>query len=308
MSLRVTFLGTSGAVPTPERNPIGVYVLRAGHRLLFDVGEGIQRQMMRFRTGFGLDHVLISHLHGDHYYGLPGLLETLAFNDRQRALTVHAPHRRTDRLRRFIDTSIGDPPFPVLLEGLAPGEVAVDGEDYRVEAIAADHDTPALAYALIEDERPGRFDKPRALELGVPEGPLFGRLQHGEAVTLEDGTVVEPDQVLGPPRPGRRVVYSGDTRPTGAIREGATGADLLIHDATFGDDRAERAEDTGHSTARQAGRVAAEAEVRHLALVHTSSRYAGERDRLRAEAAEAFDGQVDLPEDGDAVEVPYRDT
>lgn len=307
MTMEVTFLGTSGAVPTPDRNPIGILLRRRGERILLDVGEGIQRQMMRFGTGFGLDHVIITHLHGDHYYGLPGLLETLEFTERERALTIHVPARRTRRLASFIDVTVGDTAFPILINGLEPGDVAFEGDGYVVETVAVDHDTEAIGVALIEAERPGRFDKSRALELGVPEGPAFGRLQRGEAVELDDGTVVDPAAVLGDPRPGRRVVYTGDSRPVDAIVSAAEGADLLIHEATFGDDRIDRAAETGHSTARQAGSVAARAGVRRLALVHTSSRYAGERDRLRAEAAEAFEGPTLLPQDGDAIDVPYPD-
>lgn len=307
MTLEVTFLGTSGAVPTPTRNPIGILLRREGDRILLDVGEGIQRQMMRFGTGFGLDHIVITHLHGDHYYGLPGLLETLEFNDRERSLSIHVPARRTRRLTDFIDVTIGETSFPILVNGLQPGSVAIDHEEYRLVAIDADHDTESIGVALIEDDRPGRFDKPRALELGVPEGPLFGRLQRGESVELEDGTVVSPSEVLGDPRPGRTVVYTGDTRPTDAVEQAASEADLLIHEATFGEDRVERAHETGHSTARQAGSLAARAEARRLALTHTSSRYAGERDRLRNEAEEAYGGPTTLPGDGDVIEVPYPD-
>ncbi len=307
MSLEVTFLGTSGAVPTPERNPIGILLRREGERFLFDVGEGIQRQMMTFTTGFALDHVVITHLHGDHYYGLPGLLETLEFNGRTRALKIHVPARRTRRLARFIEVTVGETEFPILINGLSPGDIAVDQDDYHLEAVAVDHDTEAIGVALVEAARPGRFDRQRALDLGVPEGPMFGRLQDGESVELGDGTVVTSDEVLGPPRPGRRVVYSGDTRPTPSVEAIATEADLLIHEATFGDDRADRAAETGHSTATQAGKLARDAGVRKLALVHTSSRYAGQRGRLRKEAETIFEGETILPADGDTIDVTFRD-
>lgn len=305
MTLRVTFLGTSGAVPTPTRNPIGLAVRREGDLHLFDVGEGIQRQMMRYSTGFALDHVFVTHAHGDHVLGLPGLLETLAFNDRRAPLTVHAPLEVSERIERLMTITTDDPPFPLRVVGRAPGDVALQRDDYQIRTIEADHDAPAVGYVLEEDERPGRFDKARALELGVPEGPLFGRLQAGESVELEDGSIVEPEQVLGPPRPGRTVVYSGDTRPTDALVDVAEGADLLVHEATFGSDRADRATETGHSTAEAAGRQADQAGVRRLALVHTSSRYAGRRGELRAEAEATFDGKVLLPDDGDEIEVSF---
>lgn len=307
MSLEVTYLGTSGAVPTTSRNPIGILVRREGDRILLDVGEGLQRQMMHYTTGFGIDHVVITHLHGDHYYGLPGLLETLDFNDRSDPLSIHVPARRTRRLKQLIELTLGETAFPIFINGLEPGDKAFEKDDYHLEAVAVDHDAAAFGVLLEEADRPGRFDKERALELGVPEGPLFGELQRGNAVELEDGSVVEPDQVLGGDRPGRRLVYSGDTRPSETIEEAASEADLLIHEATFGNEKADRAEETGHSTARQAGALAQRAQAKRLALIHTSSRYAGERDRLRREAEEAFDGPTMLPDDGDVFSVPYPD-
>lgn len=301
----MTFLGTSGAVPTPTRNPLGLYLRREGEGILLDAGEGIQRQMMRFSTGFSVDVVLLSHLHGDHFFGIPGLLETLDFNDRTDPLSLYLPAGTDRTFRRFVDAAVGETDFPLRIRPVDAGETIVRAEEYRVETVPVDHDARALGYALIEDERPGRFDREAALDLGVPEGPMFGELQAGASVELEDGTVVEPGQVLGPPRPGRTVVYSGDTRPTAGVLEAARGADLLVHEATFGDGLADRAQETGHSTARQAGRLADEAGVRHLALVHVSPRYAGRRDRLRREATEAFDGEVSVPADGDELEVPF---
>ncbi len=305
MTLRATFLGTSGAVPTPSRNPPGIHVNRDGLEMLFDVGEGIQRQMMRFGTGFGLDYVFITHLHGDHYYGLPGLLETLAFTDRTEPLTVVVPRGRVDRLERFARTAVDDLPFALRVAGIEPGAVALRSNSFEIRALPADHDTVAVGYLLEEDDRRGRFDRERALELGVPEGPLFGKLHRGEPVELADGRVIDPEEVVGPPRPGRTLVYSGDTRPTEALLSAAEEAQLLIHDATFGDDLADRAAETGHSTARQAAQVARDAAVERLALVHTSPRYAGKRDQLHTEAAAVYDGGLLLPEDGDDLEIDY---
>lgn len=305
MTFRVTFLGTSGAVPTPTRNPIGIFVNREGDGILFDCGEGIQRQMMRFGTGFSFDHVCITHLHGDHYYGLPGLLETLEFTERTSPLTIFVPRGTVDRIRKLVRVTIGETTFPVNVEPTAPGDVVIRSESYEVRAYKTDHDARSVGYVLKEDVRPGRFDRERALDLGVPEGPRFGELQSGSSVTLADGTVVEPDDVLGPPRPGRHLVYTGDSRPTQATVEAAEGADLLIHEATFGDDRVDRAEETAHSTARQAGVVANRAGARRLAIVHISSRYAGQRERLHREASEAFGGECFLPDDGDQVSIPF---
>jgi len=305
MTLRVTFLGTAGAVPTTERNPSGVLLNREGDRLLFDAGEGAQRQMMRYGTGFSLSDVFLTHLHGDHVYGLPGLLETMDFNDREAALTIHAPPRTRADVTALITACGASPSFPVHVAEVQPGEAAVEREEYAIRAVATDHRTTAVGYVLIEEERKGRFDREKAEDLGVPVGPKFSRLHEGEPVELEDGTVVDPEQVVGPPRPGRRVVYTGDTRPCDAVIEATQGADLLIHDATFAAEYAERAVETGHATAGEAGAVASEAGAARLALTHVSSRYAGDASVLAREAREAFDGEVTVARDGLEIEVPF---
>ncbi|WP_336343082.1 ribonuclease Z [Halalkalicoccus ordinarius] len=303
MSLRVTFLGTSGAVPTAGRNPSAIHLKREGEEFLFDCGEGTQRQMMRFSTGFSISRIFLTHLHGDHVLGLPGLLQTLDFNDRVEPLTIHTPRGTAGNVRRLITALDTAPGFPLEIEEVRAGEVVHEGEAYEVRTFSTDHRTHSVGYALVESERKGRFDRERAEELGVPVGPAFGRLHAGESVELED-RVVEPEEVVGPPRPGRRVVYTGDTRPTDATLEAAAGADLLIHDATFGDDWAERARETGHSTAREAGELASEAGVERLALTHVSSRYAGDVSRLASEVREAFDGAF-VAEDGQRIDVAY---
>jgi ribonuclease Z len=304
MTLRVTFLGTSGAVPTADRNPSAVFVNRDGDRMLFDCGEGTQRQMMRFGTGFAVSDVFLTHLHGDHVLGLPGLVQTWGFNDRTDPLSVYAPPGTAADVSSLLRVADTEPAFPVSVHEVGPGEVACTREGYEVRAVATAHRGPSVGYALVEDERKGRFDRERAEELGVPVGPKFSRLHGGHPVELGDGTVVRPEQVVGDPRPGRRVVYTGDTRPTDAVTRAADGADLLVHDATFADDALDRARQTGHSTAREAAEVAAAAGVHRLALTHVSSRYAGERARLHREAAEAFDGDLHLADDGDELEVP----
>jgi ribonuclease Z len=307
MSLRVTFLGTGGAVPTTERAPSALFVNREGDRLLFDCGEGTQRGMMRYGTGFGIDRLFVSHLHGDHVLGIPGLVQTLGFNDRAEPLTVHCPPGTEGDLRDLVHAVGHDPAFEVRIEPVAPGEVALDADGYDVRAFETEHRTVSQGYVLEEDDRPGRFDRPKAEELGVPVGPKFGRLHEGEPVEAEDGTVVEPDQVVGPPRPGRTLVYTADTRPRERTVEVAEGADLLVHDATFADDMADRARDTAHSTGREAGEIAARANARRLALVHVSSRYAADASPIRREATAAFGGETLLPDDGDRVDVPFPD-
>ena len=306
MSLCVTFLGTSGAVPTTQRNTSAVFLRREGERFLFDCGEGTQRQMMRFGTGFAVSHVFVTHLHGDHVLGIPGLLQTMDFNEREAPLAVHAPSGVRRDVERLIGATGTDPGFPVRINGVDGGDVALEADEYEVRAFETDHDARSVGYALVEDERKGRFDRERAEELGVPVGPKFQRLHAGEPVELEDGTVVEPDQVVGEPRPGRRVVYTGDTRPTAATVEAADGADLLVHDATFASDNAGRAGQTGHSTAASAAEVANDAGAERLALVHVSSRYAGDPAPIEREAREVFEGEeAFVPDDGDELDLPY---
>ena len=307
MTLRVTFLGTAGAVPTTERNASGLHVNREGDQLLFDAGEGTQRQLMRFGAGFGASHVFVTHLHGDHVYGLPGLLETWSFNDRDEPLVIHCPRGTREDLLTLLTAVGGQPSYPLDVVEVAPGDVVHEGDGYAVRAFATDHRTRSVGYALVEDDRRGRFDRGHAEALGVPVGPAFSKLHRGEVVELEDGTVVEPEEVVGPPRPGRTVVYTGDTRPCDSVVEAADGADLLIHDGTFATEHADRARETSHSTAREAGEVAARAGVDRLALTHVSSRYAGGAGVLAAEAGEAFEGEVTVAHDGLTVDVPLRD-
>ncbi|WP_227353239.1 ribonuclease Z [Haladaptatus salinisoli] len=305
MSMRVTFLGTSGAVPTTERNPSAILVNREGDRLLFDAAEGTQRQMMRFGTGFTVSDLFVTHLHGDHVLGIPGLVQTWDFNERDDPLTVYAPRGTGDDIDALVHAAGNQPSFPVHITEVSPGEVAVRREEYEVRAFRTDHDTNSLGYALVEDDRKGRFDRERAEELGVPVGPKFQRLHAGTPVELEDGTVVRPEQVVGDPRPGRRFVYTGDTRPSEQVVSVAEDADLLVHDATFANDRKDRAKKTAHSTAEQAAEVARRAGAVRLALTHISSRYAGDVSAHLREADDAFDGEVFVPDDGEIVDVPY---
>ena len=310
MPLRVTFLGTSGAVPTVERNPSAIHVAREGEELLFDAGEGTQRQMMRYGTGFAPSQLFVTHTHGDHVLGIPGLLQTMAFNDREAPLTITVPAGCRRQLRTLVESLDSRLSFPVQYREVTGGDVAYRADEFEVRAFETDHDTRSVGYALVEDDRKGRFDRERAEELGVPVGPKFSRLHDGESVELDDGSVVDPEQVVGEPRPGRTLVYTGDTRPTGATCEVADEPDLLIHDATFADDRADRARKTAHSTARQAGEVATDCGAHRLALVHLSSRYAGDPSAHLAEARDAFGGSDDaviLPEDGDVVEIPFQE-
>jgi ribonuclease Z len=306
--MHVTFLGTSGAVPTTARNPSSLLVRREGERFLFDAGEGTQRQMMRFSTGFNVSHLFVTHIHGDHVLGIPGLVQTWDFNDREDPLAIHVPAGTRGEIRDLVTAAGASPSYPVRINEVAPGDTALDREDFAIRAFEVDHRTTAVGYALVEDDRKGRFDRQKAEEeLGIPPGPAYGKLHGGEPVELDDGRVIQPDQVVGPPRPGRTVVYTGDTRPVDSTVEAATDADLLVHDATFAEDRAERAGQTGHSTARQAAEIANRAGAKRLALTHISTRYAGQADRLAEEARAVFGGEAFVPDDGDELDVPFPD-
>jgi ribonuclease Z len=308
MSLRVTFLGTSGAIPTTERNPAALFVSREGDDLLFDCGEGTQRQMMQYGTGFGVDHLFVTHTHGDHVLGIPGLTQTMDFNERDRPLAVHVPAGDRGVAKRLLRATGTDPGFAVRVNEVRAGDVALDGDGYEVRAFDVNHRTNAVGYAVVEDDRKGRFDREKAEEdLGIEPGPKYAKLHRGESVELEDGTVVDPDTVVGDPRPGRTVVYTGDTTPTGSTVDAARDADLLVHDATFTGERADRAEATAHSTASQAGSIATQADAKRLALVHISSRYTGDVADHETEAREAFDGRAWVPRDGETFEVPFPD-
>ncbi|MFZ5624545.1 MAG: ribonuclease Z [Gemmatimonadota bacterium] len=302
--LSVTFLGTSAAVPSPERNTSSIAVNREGELFLFDCGEGTQRQMMRFNTGFSLREIFFSHYHADHFLGLTGLLRTLGLNDRQEPMTLYGPKGAERVLGQAVNLGIERTKFPVEIVELRAGDV-LRRANYDIVAFETDHRADTVGYALVEHERLGRFDPQRARELGVPEGPLWGRLHRGETVTLEDGRSVRPEDLVGPSRPGRKVIYTGDTRPHPAVIEASRGADLLVHEATFTHDELPWARETGHSTARQAAEIAREAGVRQLALTHISPRYSYDTSQLLAEAREVFPETV-IARDGMTVDVPFR--
>ncbi|HEV7132952.1 MAG TPA: ribonuclease Z [Gaiellaceae bacterium] len=304
MDLDLLFLGTSASMPTAQRAPAAFLLRRGGERLLFDCAEGTQRQLQRSVVGLAdLEEIFLTHLHGDHFLGLPGMLKTFALRGRDEpGLTVYGPAGLKDlfaKLRPFV----GRLPYPLATVELEPGETLERGE-YRIDAFAVDHGVAALGYALVEHERPGRFDVAAADALGVPPGRERGVLQGGEPLTLGDGRTITPDAVLGAARPGRTVVLTGDTAPSPAVVQAAHHADLLVHEATFSAEEKERARETMHTTAAQAAEVAKLAEVRLLALTHVSSRYFG--SELAREAREIFPETV-VPRDFDLVEVPFAE-
>ena len=299
MDLDVLFLGTAGSAPSARRALPATLVRRGGDRLLFDCGEGTQRQLLQSIGLVDLEEVFITHFHADHVLGLPGMIKSFSLRQREAPLTVYGP----PGLRALFDVLkpvIGKNTYPIRLEELAPHE-ELERDDYKIAAFDARHRVPAYGYALIEDDRPGRFDDTRARELGVTPGPDFGRLQHGETVQGASGPVA-PDEVVGEARRGRKVVLTGDTAPSDMTRAVAHRADVLIHEATFLSEERERAMETGHTTARQAAEVADEADVTLLALTHVSPRYGG--GEIRREARAVFKNTV-VPRDFDRIEVPF---
>ncbi|MDZ7689336.1 MAG: ribonuclease Z [Halobacteriales archaeon] len=301
---RVTFLGTGGSIPQAGRSPSAITVEREGDLLLFDCGEGTQRQMMKYRTGFTVDSVFVTHKHGDHLLGLPGLTQTWTFQGREEPVRIYCPHEVVEHVRDCVELAGHRPPYEVEIKPVGDGTV-VDFGEYEVRAFETEHGRlDSVGYALVEEERKGRFDRERAEELGVPPGPLFSKLHEGEAVELDDGTTVEPEQVVGEPRPGRKFVYTGDTRPTERTVEEARDASLLAHDGMFADDNEARAHETGHSTAREAAELAERVDAKLLALTHVSSRYSDGVAPLENEAREVFEDSF-VASDGDEVVVEY---
>ncbi len=288
MDLQVIFLGTAGSIPTTQRALPAVAVRRKNELLLFDCGEGAQRQMIRAKVGFHkMTKVLVTHMHGDHVLGLPGLLQTMALLDRREKLEIYGPIGIKAFIDAIEDTVQFARIFPIIVKEVTHSGTLCEEEEYTVQAAQANHVADAWAYALVEKPRPGRFSQEKALKLEIPEGPLWSKLQHGESVTLANGKKVRPEDVLGKPRPGRKIVYTGDTRPADAIVKLAKNADLLIHEATLGDELKERAAEDGHSTPSEAAEIAKKARVKRLILTHLSARYKTS-DTLLAQAKKTF--------------------
>ncbi|MBI5311074.1 MAG: ribonuclease Z [Actinobacteria bacterium] len=300
MDMNVVFAGTAASAPTAHRGVAALVVRRGGDTLLFDCGEGTQRQLLRSIGLPDLGQVFITHFHADHVLGIPGMLKTFGLRGREIPLKIYGP-RGLKGLMRTLEPLYKPIPYPLDVVELEPGE-PVRFDKYEVIGFQVDHATPAFGYAVVEDVRPGKFDVDEARRLGVSPGPDFSRLQQGESVAATDGSTVAPEQVLGEPRLGRKVVYSGDTAPCDSLRIAAHQADLLVHESSFGDEEADRAAETRHSTARQAAEVARDAQVKLLCLNHVSARYFGKE--LRDQAREVFAGS-EMPRDFDSVEIPF---
>jgi len=300
MNLSAVFVGTAGSTPTARRGLASLLIRRGGDHLLFDCGEGTQRQLIQ-SVGLGdIEHLFVTHFHADHILGIPGMLKTFGLRGREVPMTIYGPPG-LQAVINDMDNLIGRLPFDLDIYELQPNE-ELGFKGYTVSGFDVAHRVRAFGFKLAEHDRPGHFDEAAARELGVQPGPDFGVLQRGGEVTVAGGKVVRAEQVVGEDRRGRKIVYTGDTSPCDAVVEAARGADLLVHESTFGDEEETRAAETSHSTARQAAEIAREAEVEMLCLTHVSGRYFG--NELRAEAREVFEN-TELPRDFDVVELPF---
>ncbi|NLV26316.1 MAG: ribonuclease Z [Methanomicrobiales archaeon] len=307
-TLQIFFLGTSGALPTISRNLPCILLKWGSHDLIFDCGEGSQRQMMKARAGFSPEAIYISHWHADHFLGIVGLLQTMSFGGREQALTIVGPdcvHEIVTDITRLCRTKLS---FTVESVKANSGDVLIY-EGYSIRVFDANHGIPGVGYIFEENMRAGRFNREKAIELGIRPGPLFGKLQRGsEVVITVDGKdkIITPGMVMGPLRPGRKIIYTGDTRPVlSELTEIGQDADLLIHDATFDRQEEERAKEFMHATAAEAGIVAQTLKAHRLALFHFSTRYTSTDSHI-ADAKAHFSGEIIAPEDLDIIDIPFR--
>jgi ribonuclease Z len=284
--MEIVFLGTSGSMPSPKRNVPAIAIKREGEVILMDCGEGTQRQFMLSKLSFmQVSKVLISHFHGDHFLGLPGLVMTMSLNDRTEPLEIYGPRGAVEAVTVLLELNLFKATFEVKVREMRSGD-SVDCGDYYIKAARSLHQVPTLAFCLEEKTRPGKFNLQRAKELGLPEGPLYRRLQMGEDVVWK-GKVIRPEMVVGPPRRGRKVVYTSDTRPNKDLVSFAVGCDVLIHDSTVESSLEAQANEYGHSSARQAAEIAKMCGARVLFLTHISPRY-GDPEAIEREAKEVF--------------------
>ena len=305
MSLAVRFLGTSASRPTVERNVSSLAVVREGETLMFDCGEGTQRQMMRYGISFALADIFFTHMHADHVLGIAGLLRTLALEGRADPMNLYGPEGSAGLIRRAVALGSDRQAFPIEVVELAAG-TPLKRNGYSIVPFLVSHaDKIALGFQILEETRLGRFNPERAKELGIPEGPLWGKIHKGETITLDNGRTIAAAELVGPTRPGRKLVLTGDTRPCEATVAAAENADLLIHEATFADEEAQRAVETGHSTGREAAEVAQKAGAKKLALNHFSARYSRDPSLLETEARAVFPNTV-LARDGMEIAIPFE--
>jgi ribonuclease Z len=302
--LSIIFLGTGGSWPTIKRNVTSIAVKRAGEVILFDCGEGTQRQFQKSKLSYmQISKVFITHFHGDHFLGLPGLIQTMQLNDRDIPLYIYGPRGIAKLVTQLLSLGYFKPNYPIISHEINGGDT-LDFEEYFIRVLNVKHGVPTVAYALIEKMRPGKFDKPKALKLGIPEGPLFSKLQHGENITLKDGKKITSDMILGPPRKGRKIVISGDTVPTGEMINFAKNADVLVHEATFDSTLEDVSSEYGHTTASEAAEIAKKADVEKLFLTHISPRYLDGKI-LEDEARKIFKNTI-VPKDFQDIEIKLK--
>jgi ribonuclease Z len=302
--LQLIFLGTGGSWPSVKRNVSSIAIKRGSEILLFDCGEGTQRQFQKSHLSYmQIKNIFITHYHGDHFLGLPGLIQTMQLNDRDIPLHIYGPEGIHDLVNDVVSLGYFKPTYEILSHEVADSDI-VDFKEFEIHVLKVSHGVPSLAYSLVEKERPGKFNKPKALELNIPEGPLFSKLQKGQTIKLKDGTEIHPEMVMGPKRPGRKIVYSGDTRPVETMIEFAKHADVLIHEGTFDSSLNDISYQYGHSTVEEAAIIAKNAEVKMLFITHISPRYYESED-LKKEAEKKFN-KVIIPKDFDTFTIPLK--
>jgi ribonuclease Z len=291
--LKIVLLGTSSAVPTLTRGLSCTALIREGDVFLFDCGEGTQVQLMRSGVKRSRIHtIFIGHLHGDHLYGIAGLLSTLHLDGRETPLNVFGPEGLRTFLNAAFRTSDLQFTFKLTVREFPRGYRGrvLDEEEFCVDALPLDHSIFCLGWRFQEKPKPGIFNLERAQELGIPRGPLYGKLQHGENIKLDDGRLITPDMVLGEARQGKSVVYCLDTQFSERSIQLANRCTALIHETTFGPDAVEMARERKHSTMEDAARVAKEAKAGHLIATHFSSRYDGRQlAEIRDAARDVFE-------------------
>ena len=302
--LSIIFLGTGGSWPTIKRNVTSTAIKRGGEVILFDCGEGTQRQFQKSRLSYmQILKIFITHFHGDHFLGLPGLIQTMQLNDRDIPLHIYGPKGITKLVNQLLSLGYFKPNYKIISHELEEGDV-IDFNEYLIKVLNVKHGVPTIAYALEEKMRPGKFDKSKAIKLDIPEGPLFSKLQRGEIITLKDGRKITPDMVLGSPRKGRKITISGDTVPIDKMISFAKDADVLIHEATFDSTLEDISTEYGHSTASQAAEIAKKANVDKLFLTHISPRYLN-NNIFEDEARKIFINTI-VPKDFQEIEIKLK--
>ncbi|HIH29255.1 MAG TPA: ribonuclease Z [Thermoplasmata archaeon] len=302
--LRILFLGTGGSWPTVKRNVSSIAVKRGSEVILFDCGEGTQRQFQQSNLSYmQVSKIFITHFHGDHFLGLPGLIQTMQLNDRDKPLHLYGPKGMEELINQLLTLGYFRPSYRIIAHEISDG-AEIEFDEYSVTALKVNHNVPAFAYRLNEFQRAGKFNKPKALKMGIPEGPLFSKLQKGQTITLPNGEKVTPDMILGPSRKGRTIVISGDTKPCEQMIGFSEDADILIHEGTFDSKLQDIAKEYGHTTAAQAAEIAKKAKVEKLYLVHISPRYL-DFHVLEDEARSVFPHSY-VPKDFQEVEVKLK--